>query len=54
MEKILIGKLQPTYNGVVTKDELPQTPLRPLAIVVNSDPALKPGTHWMCIVPIQW
>ena len=49
IEKILIRKLQSTYVGVVAVDELPQTSLRPLAIVVNSDPASKPGTHWMCI-----
>ena len=49
IEKILIRKLQSTYVGVVAKDELPRTPLRPLAIVVNTDPASKPRTHWMCI-----
>ena len=49
VEKILAHTLKSTYVGVCAKDELPKTKLRPLAIIVNSDPSSQPGTHWMAI-----
>ena len=37
------------YHGVFACNELPDTVLRPSAIVVNTDPADRPGQHWICI-----
>ena len=42
IEKILVLTLKSTYVGVCAKDELPRTELRPLAIIVNSEPNLPP------------
>jgi hypothetical protein len=39
------------YRGTYSSDTLPtimQT-WRPLVIVVNTDPASQPGTHWICM-----
>src|SRR2546425_7720873 len=37
------------YSGVFACDELPNIGLRPSVIVVNTDPAHRPGQHWICI-----
>src|SRR6267154_1783407 len=37
------------YRGVYACDELPDTVLRPFTIVVNTDPADRPGQHWIYI-----
>jgi len=37
------------YRGVFACDELPDVNTRPSVIVVNTDPARKPGRHWICI-----
>ena len=35
--------------GVFPRDKLPKIVLLPAALVVNSDPATKPGMHWLSI-----
>ena len=45
----MANHLKSVYYGVCAKDELPNTAVRPLAIVVNSDPSTKDGTHWSAI-----
>ena len=37
------------YRGVFACDKLPDVDARPSAIVVNTDPARRPGRHWICI-----
>ena len=37
------------YRGVFPCDELADVNVRPSAIVVNTDPANRPGQHWICI-----
>ena len=37
------------YRGVFACDELPDVSTRPSVIVVNTDPANRPGRHWICI-----
>ena len=37
------------YRGVFACDELPDVKMRPSVIVVNTDPARRPGQHWICI-----
>ena len=37
------------YRGVFACDELSDAVLRPSTIVVNTDPANRPGRHWICI-----
>jgi hypothetical protein len=37
------------YRGIFACDELPEIMVRPFVIVVNTDPASKPGRHWICI-----
>ncbi len=37
------------YRGVFACDELPDVIIRPSVIVVNTDPAKRPGQHWICI-----
>ena len=49
IEKILLHTLKSTFVGVFAKDEIPNTPLRPMAIIVNTDSSSKPGTHWMAV-----
>ena len=35
------------YKGVFAADQLPPHQLEPMCFIMNSDPASKPGTHWM-------
>ena len=49
LKKILSKILKSTYGGVIAKDELSKTTLRPLAIIVNSDHSSDSGTHWTCL-----
>ncbi len=37
------------YRGVFACDELTDDNTRPSVIVVNTDPARRPGRHWICI-----
>ena len=37
------------YRGVFACNELPEVSTRPSVIVVNTDPASRPGRHWICI-----
>ena len=37
------------YRGVFACDELPVIDVRPTVIVVNTDPASRPGQHWICV-----
>ena len=45
--------LKSVYYGVCAKDQLPNTDVRPLAIIVNSDPSTEDGTHWSGIFLLQ-
>ena len=49
LENILANHLKSVYYGVCAKNELPDTDVRPLAIIVNSDPSTQDGTHWSAI-----
>jgi hypothetical protein len=53
MENSVIDKVLkkncPLYRGIYACDRLPDAVLRPSVIVVNTDPASKPGRHWICI-----
>ena len=53
MDSNVIGKVLKKncsiYRGVFACDELPDVNTRPSVIVVNTDPARKPGRHWICI-----
>jgi hypothetical protein len=37
------------YRGIYASDELPTTMCLPSVIVVNTDPASRPGQHWICM-----
>ena len=37
------------FLGVCAEDELPSKILQPCAIIVNTDPSTKDGTHWTAI-----
>ena len=39
----------PIYRGTFASDELPTNISRPCVIVVNTDPASRPGRHWICM-----
>lgn len=47
--KILREHLANTWYGVYAEDRLPDITERPRAIIVNTDPADKSGTHWTAI-----
>ena len=49
VEKILKHTLKSTFVGVYAKDEIPNTMLRHMGIIVNTDPSSKPGTHWVTV-----
>ena len=49
IESILKFRMKGVYVGVYASDELPQIIRRPLAIVINTDPSDKPGTHWTAL-----
>ena len=37
------------YRGIYACDQLPEITVRPSVFVVNTDPASKPGQHWICM-----
>jgi hypothetical protein len=37
------------YSGIYACDQLPDAPVHPSVIVVNTDPASRPGRHWICM-----
>ena len=47
--QILKDHLRKTFYGVYAEDQLPEVDNRPLAIIVNTDPAHLDGTHWVAI-----
>jgi hypothetical protein len=53
MDSIVIDKVLrkncAIYRGVYACDELPLISTRPSVIVVNTDPASRPGRHWICM-----
>ncbi len=53
MDSIVIDKVLKKncaiYRGIYSCDTLPDVTIRPSAIVVNTDPANKPGQHWICM-----
>lgn len=49
LEKILRHELKSAFWGVCALDELPKSTKRPLALIVNTDPSSKPGSHWIAI-----
>ena len=49
LQRILRYHLKSVFYGVCAEDELPNSSLRPLATIVNTDPSNLPGTHWTCI-----
>ena len=53
LEKILNDHLKTAFYGVCAKDELPDSSLRPLAIIVNEDIAQLPGSHWCALYLFQ-
>jgi hypothetical protein len=53
LEKILADHLKSVYFGVCAEDQLPDTDVRPLAIIVNSDPSYEDGTHWSALYLFQ-
>ena len=40
----------PIFGGVYSCDKIPKTNRRPVAFVVNTQPAAKPGEHWQVIL----
>ena len=48
IDKVLRKKCA-IYCGVFACDDLPDIELRPSVIVVNTDPARRPGQHWISI-----
>lgn len=44
-----LSKLNVFHNGVYPRDLLPRSVTTPTAIVVNTDPHTRPGTHWTAI-----
>ena len=46
---ILKRHLKHTFFGVYAEDQLPETNVRPLALIANTDPAHLDGTHWVAI-----
>lgn len=46
LERILHEHLGLAYYGVCAEDELPHVLARPLALIVNTDPSSRDGTHW--------
>lgn len=44
-----LAKLHVTHKGVYPRDLLPRSVHTPSAIVVNTDPHTRPGTHWTAI-----
>lgn len=49
LEKILSTHLQSTFHGVFALDEIPKSRLRPLALIVNTDPSTRDGRHWTAV-----
>ena len=51
IDAILSSKcdLSTKYAGTFACDHLPRAVDKPAALVVNTDPAHMPGTHWVCI-----
>lgn len=39
----------PNYIGTFACDQIPVPHRRPCALIINTDPASKPGTHWICV-----
>src|ERR1700759_1919208 len=37
------------YRGVSACDKLPDVVVRPSVIVATTDPASRPGRHWICV-----
>lgn len=49
ISRVLEYYLKGTFRGVYAEDELPNTQIRPMAIIVNTDPSTESGTHWTAI-----
>lgn len=49
IESILKRRLRGVFSGVYAEDELPPIVLRPLAMVINTDPSSLPGRHWTAV-----
>lgn len=49
LEKILIHHFQSSFHGVYALDEIPKSNLRPLTMIVNTDPSTRNGKHWTSI-----
>lgn len=44
-----LSNLNVSFYGVYPSDQLPRTVQYPAALVVNTDPHTKPGSHWTAI-----
>ena len=53
LERLLNDHLKTSFYGVCAKNQLPDSPLRPLAIIVNEDIAQLPGSHWCAFYLFQ-
>lgn len=49
LRKILNEYMPDLFHGVCAEDELPDLPILPCAIIVNTDPSTEEGTHWTSI-----
>jgi hypothetical protein len=48
IDKLL--KRFPCYQGVYALDKIPKLKKLPCAIIINTDPASKPGEHWVSVI----
>ncbi len=49
LEKILKTHLKSTFHGVYALDEIPKSTLRPMALIINTDPSTRDGQHWTAV-----
>ena len=47
LDRLLTIELGPAFAGVFARDQLPTSLAVPSGLIVNLDPASKPGSHWV-------